>query len=116
MNILKELEQGNVSAVLHKLASLVETGVTDVENQFPIIGQFISQFATDFGKKVLADAEALAPAVISGQTSIVAAAEQLVVQAAPQAASIAAADASNVALNALRLYVSAPATAPSTAS
>lgn len=111
MGALQNLEKGNISGALHDIANWLEGGIADLESQFPIIGQFLQQFASDFGQKVLADAEALAPSVIAGTTTITAAAEQLVAQAGAQAASIASTDATNTALNALRLYVSAPATA-----
>lgn len=108
MNILTELEQGNVSAVVSKIVSVIKGEVSSLESQFPILGQFLSQFESDFGQKILADAEALAPAILAGTSTIGAAASQLISQAGPLAASVAANDATNIALNALRMYVSAP--------
>lgn len=108
MNVLTELKQGHIVAVLNKVIGLIKGEVAELETEFPILGTFVSQFATDFGKKVLADAEALAPAVSAGTLSITSAAAQLVAQAITEAVDIAEHDATQIALNALRMYVSAP--------
>ena len=119
MSFFKEIEAGDFSGAFRKVASWVESDVAALQGQFPVIGQFLTQFTSDFGKKVLADAEALAPGVIAGTSSITSAAATLVSQAATAGLSIAESDATQVALNALRVYVSAPdasAAAPSAAS
>jgi len=102
---INKLESGDVGGALHDIATWVSNRVHGLESQFPALGTFVSQFSSDFGKQVLADAEALAPTVIAGTTTIQAAAEQLVTQAAGQAASIASTDATTIALNALRVQI-----------
>lgn len=76
--------------------------VKDVE---PAIEAFIHQFTTDFGQRILVDAEALASSVQDGSVSILEAASTLVAQAASQAGGIAAKDAVTVALNAIRVHL-----------
>lgn len=107
MSFFGELKQGDISGAFRKLFGIAENEVSSLEKQFPALGTFVTQFGSDFGQKILADAEALAPAVLAGTTSITAAATQLISQVATQAASIASADATTVALNALRVHVTA---------
>lgn len=97
-------EEYLVSKAKEAVSGIASIFSHDVE---PAIEAFVSQFITDFGKKVLADAEALAPQVASGQVSIVEAGTQLLAQAAAQAGGIAANDAVTVALNALRVQITA---------
>lgn len=109
---LNKFEAGDISGGFHDLGVWLENRFTGLEKQFPVLGQFVGQFASDFGKQVLSDAEALAPAVLAGTTKIQDAAAQLITQAAPQAVNIASADATQIALNALRVHVTALQAAP----
>lgn len=108
MGAIQNLEKGQLGAALNDIVSWVEGGVAALESQFPIIGQFLTQFTSDLGQKVLSDAEALAPSVIAGTTSFTAAAATLANQAVMAGLATAESDAAAVAMNALRLYVSAP--------
>lgn len=107
MSFFGEIKQGDIVGAFKKILGFAENAVTSLEAQFPALGTFVQQFGSDFGQKVLADAEALAPAVIAGTTTITVAAAQLVAQAASQAKSLAISDATTIALNALRVQVTA---------
>jgi len=107
MGALQNLEKGDVVDALRDAADWVENRVEGLESKFPVLGQFVQQFASDFGQKLLTDAEAVAPAVVAGTTSITSAASTLFTEAEAQAASLSVSDATTLALNALRVHVTA---------
>lgn len=78
---------------------------------FPELQQFIEQFSTDFGKAALAAAEAAAQAVLTSQSTIIAAATNVYQTLINQGLQIAETDGLNVVLNAIRVFLNAaPAT------
>ena len=111
MSLWGIIKSGDVAGAVKKVVALIEGEVTALETEFPIIGTFLTQFESDFGKAALKLAEAAAPDVISGKTPITEAAATLITGVTAQGIAIAEHDATQVALNALRLYVSAPAQA-----
>jgi hypothetical protein len=105
MGALQNLEKGDFYDALKDIENSLSNVFTS--DLIPALKTFINQFASDFGAKVLSDAAVLAPEVVSGTVGIVAAGTQLLQQAASQAGSIATQDAVTVALNALRVQVTA---------
>jgi hypothetical protein len=103
MSALVNLEQGNIEgAILDIETSLKNLFTNDI---VPALKTFISQFASEFGSQLLADAATAAPGILAGTTSIETAAASLLSQAGVQATS----DATTLALNALRVQVTAAA-------
>lgn len=118
INVLKGREPlpdftSKVSALLKLTVSTAET----------VVANFVAQFASDFGAQMLNGAETLAPKVLSGELTIQAAGTQLLATATTDAVTDAEKDGT-VALNALRVQITAqtspasttPVVAPATAS
>ena len=101
-----------IGDLVSKVESLVGNAfggsVKVVENVLETFGE---QFVTDFGSEMLTKAEALAPAVITGTTSIKDAGAQLMADATTAAITDAEKDGT-VALNALRVQITAQLTPP----
>lgn len=104
-------EEYLVNLAKQAASGIASVFVKDVE---PALEAFIHQFTTDFGALALQEAAALAPAVKANPSSILTVGADLVSKLASKAGGIAAQDALTVALNALRVHVTAinpPATA-----
>src|ERR1700733_3052285 len=97
--------------VLKKVEQLGGEVIADGETA---LEAFTDQFLSDFGSQALAQAAALAPGVIAGTTSIQAAAATLGGQITADAITDAEKDGT-VALNALRVQITAQTAAPSVA-
>lgn len=111
---------GEQGALNHLLAGDVGTALHDIEvsigNLFkddvvPVLKVFITQFVSDFGAQALTAAAPLALQVISGSITIQAAGAQLGTQLATSAVTDAEKDGT-VALNALRVQITAAQAAP----
>jgi hypothetical protein len=94
--------------VWSKAESLVDPTVKKIESA---LETFTDQFLSDFGSQALSQAAALAPAVIAGTTSIQDAAATLGGQITADALTDAEKDGT-VALNALRVNITAQTAAP----
>lgn len=103
--------QEPIGDIFTKVGQLAGGVVIPVENA---LESFVKQFATDFGQQALAQAAALAPAVISGETSIKDAASTLGGQLTTDAVTDAEKDGT-VALNALRVQIEAQKATPAIA-
>lgn len=103
MGALQNIEKGDFEAALND----IETSLGKLFNSdvLPALKTFINQFASELGAQLLSDAATVAPTltVLGGTVSITDAATQLLAKAGAQATS----DATNLALNALRVQVTA---------
>lgn len=115
MNIIKELEAGNIDVVLGKLKSLFVSNVVDP------VEVFAKQFLSDFGKAALAEAAQYVPQLIQNPsaigTLIPIIASDLEKQAIKIAGTDALQDANTIIGNALRTQLTAAqvASTPTTA-
>jgi hypothetical protein len=109
---LNKLLAGDVSGALHD----VETSLGNLfsDDLVPALKTFISQFSTPFGAQALAAAGAAAASVISGTTTIQAAGTALVAQIGTDALQDGE-NAATVALNALRVQITASSPSSSAA-
>lgn len=105
LNVIEGKEP--LSDFTSKVSSLLRPDVSAGETA---VANFVAQFASDFGAQMLNGAETLAPQVLSGQLTIQAAGTQLMATATTDAVTDAEKDGT-VALNALRVQITAK-TAP----
>jgi hypothetical protein len=101
---INKLLTGNVSGALHDIETSLGNLFSD--DLVPALKTFVSQFATPFGSQVLAAAETEAASVISGSTTMEAAGTALVSQVGTDALQDGE-NAATVALNALRVQITA---------
>ena len=106
---LNKLLAGDISGALNDIE--VSLGNLFHDDIVPALKTFIGQFASDFGSQALSQAAALAPAVIAGTTSIQDAAVTLGGQLTVDAVTDAEKDGT-VALNAMRVQITAQSPAP----
>ena len=110
MSLFGLIQQGDLVGAIKKVVALFQQEEKALELEFPIIGQFIQQFADDFGKACLKEAQAIFPGVIADPSTFATAAEGMVEKIIEDGIQIARDDGRILAMNALRLYVSAPQT------
>lgn len=110
-------DQGALNHLLHgEVGTAVHDVVVSTENFFtttidPALLAFIKQFASDFGSQALTAAAPLALQVIAGTTTIQAAGATLATQLSADALTDAEKDGT-VALNALRVQITAAQVVP----
>lgn len=115
MSLWGIIKSGDVIGAVKKVIALCEGEVQTLETQFPFLADAINSFETDFGKAVLADAEAFGIAVLADPASFVTQATALMDKVIADGVT-AGEDALKVSMNGLRMFViGAQASATATA-
>lgn len=114
MSAIGQWREGKYLEAVKEVLHAVVTAFKSIESDIPALGTFVNQFKSDFGVAALHDGQAFVAAIKSGETNILDAAKELVLQLKDDALDTAGHDALTVATNALGVLVRAPEAAKTT--
>lgn len=111
MSLIALIRQGDIGGAINKVIAIIEGEIEVIEKQFPFLGDFVEQFNTDLGKAILTEVQKVAPSVIANPSTFLSAAQGIAEKVLADGIAAGEQDALEVAKNALRTAVSAPAKA-----